>query len=89
MSGPHAVARHLDPVLVPLGFAAGQGGAAADGTTGQVLFCRGVDGSPDGACLDLVVDRWHLDFEREAPLAEQLADLARPLPGVLSYGPEP
>jgi hypothetical protein len=48
------VAEALDPVLVPLGFAPGQAGAA-DGH-GQVIFCRGDIGSIDGACVDLVVD---------------------------------
>jgi hypothetical protein len=28
-------------------------------------------------------DRWHLDFDRGAPLADQLAGLARTLPTVL------
>ena len=44
----------LDPVLVPLGFAAAQAGAT--GTRGQVIFCRGVEGSFDGGCIDLVLD---------------------------------
>lgn len=92
------VGRVLDPVLVPLGFAAGQAGG--DGARGQVIFCRGdLDGFDDG-CVDLVVDlaaqpawhvvdvrywgfpveRWHLRFDREGELAEQLAALARTLP---------
>ncbi len=48
------VAEALDPVLVPLGFAAGQVGG--DGARGQVIFCRGDIGTSDGACVDLVVD---------------------------------
>ena len=44
----------LDPVLIPLGFAAGQAGAS-DGH-GQVIFCRGLFDSTDGGCIDLVVD---------------------------------
>lgn len=96
------IARILDPVLVPLGFAAGQIGATAD--RGQVTFCRGDSESPDGGCVDLVIDveaspdwrisdvrywgfpsdRWHLEFEREAPLAQQLAALALSLPTQLA-----
>jgi hypothetical protein len=91
----------LDPVLVPLGFAPGQVGV--DTERGQVIFCRGAVGSPDGACVDLVVeveatpdwrvsdvrywgfpsDRWHLDFDRDAPLGDQLAGLAQTLPSAL------
>jgi hypothetical protein len=48
------VATVLDPVLVPLGFAAGQTGASD--TEGQVIFCRGAIDSSDGDCVDLVVD---------------------------------
>lgn len=48
------VAAVLDPVLTPLGFAAGQAGAS--GGHGQVIFCRGFHDSPDGGCVDLVVD---------------------------------
>ena len=48
------VAAALDPVLAPLGFAAGQAGGAEG--RGQVIFCRGDIGSSDGACVDLVVD---------------------------------
>lgn len=48
------VAVALDPILVPLGFAAGQVGAT--GEHGQVIFCRGVAGSVDGGCIDLVID---------------------------------
>jgi hypothetical protein len=51
---PALVAEVLDPILVPLGFAAGQAGAS-DGH-GQVIFCRGVADSTDGGCVDLVVD---------------------------------
>ena len=57
------VAEVLDPVLVPIGFAPGQAGAA-DGH-GQVIFCRGDIDSEDGGCVDLVVDLeampgWHI-----------------------------
>jgi len=96
--GPELVAQILDPVLVPLGFAAGQVGV--DGERGQVIFCRGAIHSPDGGCVDLVLevdatpdwqitdvrywgfprDRWHLDFDRGAHLADQLAGLAETLP---------
>jgi hypothetical protein len=49
-----AVGRVLDPVLLPLGFAAAQAGWSED--RGHVIFCRGDAGSPDGGCIDLVVD---------------------------------
>ena len=52
--GPDLVTKTLDPVLVPLGFAPGQGGV--DGERGQVIFCRGETDSPDGGCMDLVVE---------------------------------
>jgi hypothetical protein len=59
----------LDPVLVPAGFLAGQGGEDQDGG-GQVIFCIGHDAlsirypllpqaDPDGAsgrCDDVVID---------------------------------
>jgi len=48
------VAEVLDPVLVPLGFAAGQTGASGD--QASVTFCRGLEYSTDDACVDLVVD---------------------------------
>jgi hypothetical protein len=48
------VAEILDPVLLPLGFAPGQIGEA--GQRAQVIFCRGEMDSPDGGCVDLVVD---------------------------------
>lgn len=48
------VAAVLDPILTPLGFAAGQTGAS-DGH-GQVIFCRGFVDSTDRGCVDLVVD---------------------------------
>lgn len=48
------VAEALDPVLAPLGFAAGQAGGS-DGR-GQVIFCRGDMSSSDGVCVDLVID---------------------------------
>ncbi|HXG40612.1 MAG TPA: hypothetical protein VNJ28_06685 [Candidatus Limnocylindrales bacterium] len=96
--GPELVAEVLDPVLGPLGFAPGQLGVT--GKQAQVIFCRGLVDSPDGGCVDLVVDlqaspdwrivdvrywgypseRWHLDFDRGAGLADQLAGLARTLP---------
>jgi len=99
--GPGLVSEILDPVLVPLGFAPGQAGGVGD--RGQVIFCRGEIGSPDGGCVDLVVDleatpdwqiidvrywgfpsdRWHLDFDRGARLADQLAGLAQILPSEL------
>ena len=92
------VIESLDPVLTPLGFAPGQGGASDD--RGQVIFCRGDVHSPDGDCVDLVVDlepspdwritdvrywgfpsdQWHLDFDPDAELAEQLTGLGRTLP---------
>ena len=49
-----AVAEELDPVLVTLGFAAGQTGASEDHAS--VTFCRGLEHSTDDACVDLVVD---------------------------------
>lgn len=52
--GPELVAQILDPVLVPLGFAPGQVGV--DGERGQVIFCRGAIDSPDGGCVDLVLE---------------------------------
>lgn len=52
--GPDLVTKTLDPVLAPLGFAPGQVGT--DAQRGQVIFCRGEIGSPDGGCLDLVVE---------------------------------
>jgi hypothetical protein len=48
------VATALDPVLGALGFAPGQLGAS--GQRAQVIFCRGLVDSTDGACVDLVVD---------------------------------
>jgi len=68
-----------------------------------VIFCRGEVDSPDGSCVDLVVDletrldwqitdvrhwgfasdRWHLDFDRRARRADQLAGLAQVLPSEL------
>lgn len=67
MSLDHTVADRvcavLDSVLVPLGFAAGQGGIGED--EGQVIFCRGSDAGADDGCIDLVVDltatpMWHV-----------------------------
>lgn len=49
-----SVATVLNPVLAPLGFAAGQTGAFEG--QGQVIFCRGLVHSTDGECVDLVVD---------------------------------
>ena len=43
----------LDPVMVPLGFASGQGGVAGD--TGQVIYCS-VHPSGGGRCADVVLD---------------------------------
>lgn len=48
------VADVLDPVLTPLGFARGQLGSSE--SEASVIFCRGDDGSNDGACVDLVID---------------------------------
>ena len=44
----------LDPILVPLGFTPGQGGATQG--EGQIIFCRGDIDSEDDGCVDLVVD---------------------------------
>ncbi|MGH9165975.1 MAG: hypothetical protein ACRDZW_10745 [Acidimicrobiales bacterium] len=44
----------LDPILTPLGFAAGQAGGSHGHA--QVIFCRGLVDSTDGECVDLVVD---------------------------------
>ena len=57
------VASVLDPILIPLGFAAGQP-SSSDGH-GQVIFCRGFVDSSDSGCVDLVVDLearpdWHI-----------------------------
>lgn len=57
------VAQVLDPVLAPLGFAAGQIGSSD--RRAQVIFCRGLAHSQDDACVDLVVDLeatpdWHV-----------------------------
>lgn len=54
MSAFDLVAAVLDPVLTPLGFAAGQGGTS-DGS-GQVIFCRGYVNGIDDGCVDLVLD---------------------------------
>jgi hypothetical protein len=92
-SAINLVVEILDPVLTPLGFAPGQGGASE--RQGQVIFC-----SADDGCVDLVVDleatpdwritgvrywgfpsdRWHLDFDEHADLAGQLRQLAESLP---------
>jgi hypothetical protein len=92
----------LDPVLIPLGFAPGQGGATLG--DGQVIFCRGDVAGTDDGCVDLVVDleatptwrirdvrywgfpsdRWHLDFDAHADLADQLRHLAQSLPTQLA-----
>lgn len=97
------VQESLDPVLVPLGFAPGQVGG--EGKRGQAIFCRGEAGSPDGGCVDLVLDlvaspewrvsdvrywgfpsdRWHLDFDRDALLGDQLRGLATTLPDQLEH----
>jgi hypothetical protein len=52
----------LDPVMLPLGFASGQGGVYED--TGQVIYCS-VHPSGDGRCADVVLDLrradgWHI-----------------------------
>ncbi|HEX2290266.1 MAG TPA: hypothetical protein VHH53_08755, partial [Pseudonocardiaceae bacterium] len=39
---------------MPLGFGPGQVGV--DENAGQVIFCRGLAHSPDGDCIDLVLD---------------------------------
>lgn len=49
-----SVGAALNPILVPLGFAAGQAGASD--TSGQVIFCRGFVSTEDDGCVDLVVD---------------------------------
>jgi len=43
----------LDPVMVPLGFATGQGGVS--GNTGQVIYCS-IHRSGDGRCADVVLN---------------------------------
>lgn len=48
------VSEVLDPVLASLGFAAGQPGAHVD--AGQVVSCRGMIGSSDDGCVDVVVE---------------------------------
>ncbi len=97
-AAPDRVASVLDPILTPLGFAAGQTGAS-DGH-GQVIFCRGLVDSSDGGCVDLEArpdwritdvrywgypsDRWHLTFDPDSDLQAQLSGLARTLPDELS-----
>ena len=98
---PDLIAKTLDPILVPLGFAPGQIGDVSD--RGQVIFCRGEVDSVDGGCVDLVLDfeatpdwqitdvrywgfssdRWHLEFDRGASLADQLVGLSHSLPSEL------
>jgi hypothetical protein len=83
----------LDPVLVPLGFAPGQVGGVGD--RGQVIFCRGEIDSPDGGCVDLVVDLearprwqvtdvryWGLPSDRWHLLFDRRASLADQLAGL-------
>ena len=48
------VAAVLDPILTPLGFAAGQTGTSD--RHGQVIFCRGSAGGSEPGCVDLVLD---------------------------------
>jgi hypothetical protein len=48
------IANVLDPLLTPLGFAAGQLGCSD--REAAVTFCRGDVDSVDGACVDLVVE---------------------------------
>lgn len=94
-----AVGRVLDPVLVPLGFAAAQRGWADE--SGQVIFCRGDVGSVDDGCIDLVVDlvatpAWHITEVRYGGFTAdrwQLpfdvdADLATQLAGLARTLPE-
>lgn len=57
------VAKAIDPVLTPLGFAPGQLGSSK--LEASVIFCRGDLDSDDGACIDLVIDlkpnpAWHI-----------------------------
>jgi hypothetical protein len=47
------VVADLDPVMMPLGFASGQGGVS--GNTGQVIYCS-IHLSGDGRCADVVLD---------------------------------
>jgi hypothetical protein len=80
----------LDPILTPLGFAAGQTGAS--GGHGQVIFCRGfvdLEAMPDWRITDVRYwgypsDRWHLAFDPDSNLPGQLSGLARALPDELS-----
>ena len=65
------VADVLDPVLAPLGFARGQLGSSE--SEASVIFCRGDEGSDDGACVDLLND-----------LRAQLDVLSRTLPTELA-----
>lgn len=46
------VVERLDPVLLPLGFASGQGGVS--GTAGQVIYCS-AHPSGDGRCADVLL----------------------------------
>jgi hypothetical protein len=48
------VAQVLDPILMPMSFAAGQLGSSE--SEAQVIYCRGLIDSIDGSCVDLVVD---------------------------------
>ena len=82
----------LDPVLTPLGFAPGQGGTS--GQHGQVIFCSGegcvdlvvdLEATPVWRISDVRYwgfpsDRWHLDFDADSGLVDQLNHLARSLP---------
>ncbi|MET0910993.1 MAG: hypothetical protein ABWZ99_16115 [Ilumatobacteraceae bacterium] len=82
----------LDPILGPLGFAPGQG--SVSGQQGQVIFCSGegcvdlvvdLEASPGWRISDVRYwgfpsDRWHLDFDADADLADQLDHLVRTLP---------
>ena len=43
----------LDPVMVPLGYATGQGGVSRN--TGQVIYCS-IHRSGDGRCADVVLN---------------------------------
>ena len=64
-------------------------GQVAGGDDGCVDLVVGVEAAPDWRIVDVRYsgfpgDRWHLDFDRGAGLADQLAGLARTLPGLLA-----
>jgi hypothetical protein len=81
------VAGVLGPVLSPLGFGPGSTGAS-DGRA-QVIFCRGLVDSEDGACVDLVVDLeaspdWHITDVRYWGFPSERWHLAFPREGDLA-----